>query len=282
MRNSGILFIALSCFILIGCKKTANVVNNDFTLDSIKETANYHLFNDTTKPYCDLQIKFVYPATCTDSSKLQALQTIFITKFFDNSFAGKTPKEAVETYKKQYIENYKLLETEEDNNPSAYTIDSHIDESQSSFSYYEILENRIFFNQDGLLSFSTFSENFTGGAHGTHLCYGYTIDLNTGNLLAETDIFCENYSSAIANAIVYKIMQANNLSDPKELENIGYTDIKDIAPNGNFLINDKGITYIFNEYDIAPYVMGQTEVFLPYNEINLYINKEGPLAKLAF
>jgi hypothetical protein len=282
MKNSGTLFIAMSCFILIGCKKATNIVTTEFTLDSIKEVANYHLFNDTTKPYCNLQIKFIYPVACADSSKLQAIQTIFTTKFFDNSFAGQTPKEAVETYKKQYIDNYKLLETEKDNNPSAYTIDPHTDESQSSFSYYETLENRIFFNQDGLLSFSVFSENFTGGAHGTHLYYGYTLDLNAGKLLAENDIFYENYFNPIANIIVHKIMQTNNLSDSKELEDIGYTDIKDIVPNGNFLINDKGITYIFNEYDIAPYVMGRTEVFLPYNEINLYIDKEGPLAKLAF
>jgi hypothetical protein len=267
-----------------GCKKTGNATNPvEITFDSIQETATYHLFNDTTKPYCNLRIHFTYPAACPDTNLLQSLQTIFIAKYFGNDYLGKTPAEVIEIYKKQYIENYRQFEQDKKFDRSVYSLaEGHADAGDSPFSYYEVSENRILFNQNGILSFTVYSENFTGGAHGAHKLTACVVDLNTGALLTESDIFCENYTDAIAGAIVQKILQKNNLSKPEELENIGYMDVKGITPNGNFSADDKGITYIFNEYEIAPYVMGRTEVFLPYSEINLYINKQGPLARLVF
>jgi hypothetical protein len=263
-----------------GCKKSVAEKNNEVTFDSIKENITSHLYNDTTKPYCNLQITFTYPVSCTDTSLLKPIQSIFIAKYFGADLSGATPGEAIEIYKNRFIENYRQFEYDSDK--SAYMFDEHIDDAQSSFSYYEISRSEVFFNRQGILSFSIYSENYTGGAHGSHGFDGYTVDLNTGKLLGESDIFCEGYFDAIAAAIVQKIVRENNLSDAKELENIGYADIREIVPNGNFLVNGKGITYIFNEYEIAPYVMGKTEVLLPYSEIDLYINKQSPLAKLTF
>ena len=58
--------------------------------------------------------------------------------------------------------------------------------------------------------------------------------------------------------------------------------IDEIFPNGNFLIDDNGITYTFNEYEIAAYVVGATNVHLPYEEIQYLLKKESPIAHLAF
>jgi hypothetical protein len=265
-----------------GCKKSASEASIEITFDSITENVTCHLFNDTTKPYCNLQITFIYPVGCADTSLLKPIQSIFIAGCFGTGLSDATPEEAVCIYRDRYIENYRQFECDNEGDESSYSFAEHIDEEHSSFSYYEISRNDIFFNQSGILSFSVSSENYTGGAHGAHGFNGYNIDLNTGRLLGESDIFCENCSEEIATAIVQKIAAANGLSDVKELENIGYTDIREIVPNGNFLVNDKGITYIFNEYEIAPYVMGRTEVFLPYNEISLYINKQSLLAKFIF
>jgi hypothetical protein len=47
--------------------------------------------------------------------------------------------------------------------------------------------------------------------------------------------------------------------------------------NDNFYISEKGIGFFYNEYDIAPYVMGPTEVLVPYEAIKPYIRPDGPL-----
>jgi hypothetical protein len=224
----------------------------------------------------------MYPADCPDTSLLKSLQSIFIAKYFGNSLSDETPQNALRMYKKQYIENYRQFEHDEDGNTPEYSFGHHVYDARSSYSYYEFSHNDIFFNHNDILSFVIHIENYTGGAHGSHRLTACTIDLNTGRVLDENDIFCENYSDAIAAAIVQKIVEANKLSNPRELENVGYFDIREIVPNGNFLVNNEGITYIFNEYDIAPYFLGKTEVLLPYDEIDLYINKQGPLAKLIY
>ena len=68
--------------------------------------------------------------------------------------------------------------------------------------------------------------------------------------------------------------------NPKDLENIGFFSVEEIFPNGNFLVDEDGITYTFNEYEIAAYVVRETNVFLPYAEILYLLKKDSPIAKL--
>ena len=42
---------------------------------------------------------------------------------------------------------------------------------------------------------------------------------------------------------------------------------KNIRPNGNFTISDSGVTYIYNQYEIGPYVMGTIKVTVPWDEL---------------
>ena len=69
-------------------------------------------------------------------------------------------------------------------------------------------------------------------------------------------------------------------SETSPMENIGFFSVEEIFPNGNFLVDGDGITYTFNEYEIAAYVVRETNVFLPYAEIQYLLKKESPIAKL--
>ena len=41
----------------------------------------------------------------------------------------------------------------------------------------------------------------------------------------------------------------------------------EIKPNGNFTVSEQGVTYIYNQYEIAPYSMGAIHVSVPWDEI---------------
>ena len=45
---------------------------------------------------------------------------------------------------------------------------------------------------------------------------------------------------------------------------MGYTSTGDLEPTENFYLSEKGITFYYNIYEIAPYVMGPVEITLPY------------------
>ena len=187
-------------------------------------------------------------------------------------------KKAVKKYTDDYIEAYKELEedfkvelarSEKDGNPVG-----------AWFSYYEMSSNTIRFNQDGLLCFSVNFENYTGGAHGAHSYNHFVLDVNTGKRITEEDIFVDSYQDSLAEILVAQITKQNELSDPKELENIGFFSVDEIYPNNNFFVDETGITYTFNEYEIAAYVVGPVHVHLSFDEVQYLLKPETPITQL--
>jgi len=47
--------------------------------------------------------------------------------------------------------------------------------------------------------------------------------------------------------------------------------------NKNFTVDENGITFYYNSYEITAYSFGPTELFIPYNRINDLIIPEGLL-----
>lgn len=259
----------------IGTKKTTD---NDVTFDSISVDKTYHLLENPENPNCNLQINFTYPAKYDNKDILKKIQQQFVYSYFGDGYENLSPEEATAKYTEDYLNNYKDLEDE-------YKAEvAKADETPVGawFSYFEMSSDDIAYNKNDILSYTVNFENYTGGAHGAHSFTNHVIDMKTGNLIKEDDIFIEGFQEDLAQILIDRIAKQNTVEKPKELENIGFFSIDEIFPNGNFLIDDNGITYTFNEYEIAAYVVGATNVHLPYEEIQYLLKKESPIAHLAF
>ena len=259
----------------IGTKKTTD---NDVTFDSISVDKTYHLLENPENPNCNLQINFTYPAKYDNKDILKKIQQQFVYSYFGDGYENLSPEEATAKYTEDYLNNYKDLEDE-------YKAEvAKADETPVGawFSYFEMSSDDIAYNKNDILSYTVNFENYTGGAHGAHSFTNHVIDMKTGNLIKEDDIFIEGFQEDLAQILIDRIAKQNTVENPKELENIGIFSIDEIFPNGNFLIDDNGITYTFNEYEIAAYVVGATNVHLPYEEIQYLLKKESPIAHLAF
>ncbi len=273
------LAVCLSLFfiMLTGCDKRVRMVQNDVSFDSISVADTYYLHSDPKNASCNLQVDFLYPDSLKNTKILDKLQTTFIEKVLGEKYSHLTPQEAVLHYKIDYIDDFKQFENEFGGDP----LEDDEMKDETGFSYYLRVKDTVLFNNNGLLSFLVEAHNYEGGAHGSHSVYTYIIDLTDGNFIDEEQIFEANYKQPLTSIILDKITEANKLKDPKELENIGYGSIDDIVPNGNFYVDKDGITYYFNENEIASYVMGITKVAIPYNEISAYLKKDSPIARLA-
>ena len=259
----------------IGTKKTTD---NDVTFDSISVDKTYHLLENPENPNCNLQINFTYPAKYDNKDILKKIQQQFVYSYFGDGYENLSPEEATAKYTEDYLNNYKDLEDE-------YKAEvAKADETPVGawFSYFEMSSDDIAYNKNDILSYTVNFENYTGGAHGAHSFTNHVIDMKTGNPIKEDDIFIEGFQEDLAQILIDRIAKHNTVENPKELENIGFFSIDEIFPNGNFLIDDNGITYTFNEYEIAAYVVGATNVHLPYEEIQYLLKKESPIAHLAF
>lgn len=273
-----LLLCVFGLSLFAGCTspKDKNVENN-VEFDSIKVEKTYHLMESPDNPNCNLQINFVFPSKYTNKDILERIQQSFITLYFGENYINKSPQEATNQYVEDYLSAYKDLEKD---------FQSELEKDPQSpvgawFSYFEMSSDKIAYNKNDLISFTINFENYTGGAHGSHSYQNHVINLKNGAIVLEEDIFIPNFQDELASIIINKLVEQNNLKDPKELENIGFFSVEEIVPNSNFLITDEGLTYTFNEYEIAAYAVGAINVFLPYNEIDFLLKKDGPLGDMA-
>lgn len=249
---------------------------NSVTYDSILVEKTYHLLDNPDNPNCNLEIKFTYPHTYGEKSVLKEIQKNFISSYFGEDYEELTPTEAVQKYTEDYLTAYKDLE-QDYKEEIARSKDTPVD---SWFSYYEMSSNEVTYNQNDIISYTVSFENYTGGAHGAHTYNNYVLNLKTGKPIREEDIFVEDYQESLAKILVNYIAKQNELKEAKELEDIGFFSVDEIFPNGNFLVDDSGITYSFNEYEIAAYVVGVTNVHIPYEEIRFLLLDESPIAQI--
>lgn len=110
-------------------------------------------------------------------------------------------------------------------------------------------------------------ETYTGGAHGNANFTTYMIDVETATIVRLEDI-CTNIPELEkrAEAVFRKTYGMNPKANWSE-EGFWFTD-NVFHLNRNFSFENKTLTFVFNQYEIAPYSMGVFYIELPFSEIN--------------
>lgn len=120
-----------------------------------------------------------------------------------------------------------------------------------------------------------FSEiNFTGGAHPNSFIKFINFDTESGRIIRKKDIFTEN--EELVKIGEEKFRTYYNI--PKEQTLLEFNDFflddGKFFLNDNFAVLDSGLIFLYNNYEIAPYSYGQTELFLPYSQISKFLKKQ--------
>lgn len=259
--------------------------------DTVQVVKRSHLEGDSTNPYCDIRVDFVYPITSTGVSP-DTLQLFFIENMLGTSYNTLPPLQAVEAYVENYIENYSYdAETYRDavNDmielnaliPGIDLTDSEHNVNESFYSYYETLSNSIIYNRYGVISFQIEQSNNKGGATSYVSYHNYVIDVNSGQQVLENELFRAGYDQALQNLIIASLLEENSVKSVDELEDLGFFGIREIIPNKNFLLTDQGIIYTYNKGEYSAYQLDAPEVFIPYTAIRSLLRDYTPAAKLA-
>lgn len=273
------IFSATFCIMaitLFSCntKSAPSVENNSIEFNTINSIENYHWNNDSTQPSCNLKLAFTYPSTYENKAILDSLQRIFVSCFFNEMYTLYTPEDAIINYTKAYIDNYK-----EDVKIFHLNNDAH-DDKEEYFSYYETISNEIKFNSNNILAFQVVQSNYKGGANSYEFLKNYSINLKTGKLITEDDIFKPGYEKLLSPIFRDYLIKSNNVQTISELENLGYLDIAEMTPNNNFFLDDKGITYIFNKGEYSITKFDPITIFVPFKEIDFALRGDSPISQL--
>lgn len=246
------LFFLLSLIIFIGCKKASTLA---FSSESFSES--------------DLKI--------CENDPCSTITIDYIKVVGDEEIASKINSQ-IETY---------IIETlflGEDDKPSAKTIEEAARQfiiayrdHKNEFEYNLKYEAEVFvsntFENETLLSLQLQSYLFTGGAHGYGSTYFTNFDKQTGEVIANKDLF-DNYAA-------FKILAEEEFRKEFEIpenESINYTgfwfDDDTFSLPDSIGFSSRELIFIYNPYDIASYAEGPIVFTIPKKKANPLLKKE--------
>jgi len=283
MKNKSILpavallFTGLALFVTCresgGSGKSTKI---EFDSIVVKQQIPLLQVNDTTLPFADAEISFIYPRKFRDKDRLTRLQQIFVGTFVGNTAADTlTPREAVNRYMAEYTSRYEALSN------SFYEDKARLNGEMPTWYWYTMSNrNKILFQNDSLLSYAVEYSDYEGGAHGSYRITYVNIDLNDLTTLSEEDLFVPDYFKPLTEKIVRQLMIKYDAAEPDSLLMRGFFTLEDIMPNNNFWLDGEGIHYTYNQYEIAPYSMGVIEVTVPYSDLTDILLPDGMIPGL--
>lgn len=124
---------------------------------------------------------------------------------------------------------------------------------------------------DSTLTYSAESYIYTGGAHGYHWHTYLNFSRQTGHLITLDEVLDLSHSNDIIQLILQNLMQQFSCDNIQQLEEQGFVSISEITLTNNFHLGSRGITFIYNPYEIACYAMGKQSVTLTYQQLEPYM-----------
>ena len=114
-------------------------------------------------------------------------------------------------------------------------------------------------------SYRSSAAEYTGGAHGMYGETWYVFDLETGETVREADFLDPACTEEVAELMTGRILTVLEEADAADAL------LGNPYPNGNFSVDDAGVTWHFNPYEIAPYAMGVLEASLRWEELKPFL-----------
>lgn len=256
LRSWAVIFLVGVAFCIDGVVRgldTGSVVTKTYVLQK-----TVYLTPEKQDSLC-LDLQYAYPvALPAHDSVLHAIQTQIKTELFGEAFADMDPDHALSAYAAlnhtRYLQDNQPLADEwgDRDHGSAFCEDLVVNASPAGMAR-------------GILSYAEDIYSYTGGAHGLGICLLKNYSLATGQPVHEEDLFIDDYFEPLCTMLVEALIhQTENADTERELRKLGYS-IEDIVPNDNFFVSEEGITYVYMPYEIAPYALGRTDIFLPWS-----------------
>lgn len=120
-----------------------------------------------------------------------------------------------------------------------------------------------------LQSYLGSDNDYTGGAHGSFGLTYWVFDMTTGDVVRQEDLFTEGFADDEDVCALLLARVLDSLDEDFSEEDLFGSPY----PNDNFCVDEDGVTWVYNPYEIAPYVMGVLEAKLTWEELKPYLKR---------
>ena len=123
---------------------------------------------------------------------------------------------------------------------------------------------------------------FTGGAHPNTFVELQSYDLATGEPLALADLLTAGAAPRLQ-ALGERLFRREwEIAEGESLEEAGFWFEDDrFELTDNFAVTGKGLVFVYNPYEVAPYVFGPTRITVPWSELRGLLLPQTPAAFTA-
>ncbi len=126
------------------------------------------------------------------------------------------------------------------------------------------------------LNFATSSE--TGASHSIYQKRYINFNLKTGDIIKLDDIFQKNYLTTLNQLIEQDLRAKFGIKPKQSLAEFGFILKNNQLPiTTNFFITREGIGFHYNVYEIAPFAVGETTLFLTYKQLKPILKSDNVL-----
>ncbi len=253
--------------------------NRDYIKTEILTLSDTVYLSDTNPELGNISFDFNIEFPVKTKKNIHIIDTITYQirgELFEHSFM-KCPNASV-------LQNYATSLAKDYIKNNAEFASKIADSNPISFHNAVILEGFASYNQNKILAYGIMRFLDYGGAHPITTRRFLNFNLSDGKQITEQELFIADYQQELTEIIKTKLLyDLNSQTESAQIVNLNETDYYDteIQPNGNFYINEAGICYVFNPYEIAPYYMGETEVFLPFELLQHLLLPNNPLQNLV-
>ena len=244
-------YISTSLFVFLTLMLTSSCSNDKPVVESFLNLKQQSIEN--SYGVCDNEgacgkINIEYPIFSGNNKEVDDLLNSEITKSISSFYDTKTIEETSKFFIRDFAEFVKDFPESANNKWNVSMI-------------YNVAKNT-----ENILSLSFAMEGYTGGAHGFSTINYTNFNPKTGDKLNLKDIISDmDKLRTIARDIFIK---GHNLDSNKSLNTQGYWFVDDIfSLNNNFIISSEGITFHYNQYEIAPYSEGPIDITIPMDKL---------------
>lgn len=278
---SFILCGALSTVMLPGCTGKHSAGKDGVSVDSVLADTTVYLDASNPKaPQCQIKINFKYLRSSEANDSLTEVINKVLEEAFSSAHAGATsPQAFVSAIKESLASDY--LKDVQKNYETDVKNGMKEDEIPGWYNYEYEINSELTEGKDSIWNYSVATFQYTGGAHPSSWGYWVNVDTRSGRKLSKEDVFRKGTDEEICKRIFVRLLEEANrkletdtLTCLEGLNQMGILLDTDLYVPDNFRLGKDGVTFLYNQYDIAPRPMGQFELTVPYEEINTYLIKK--------
>ncbi len=225
-------------------------------------------------PAVTVDLRPLFPAGDADSAPLAAIRRALTGSGGDKSGREPAPKfpDRPEPYlralRDSYVEDYRSMNA-----------DVYEPNGSNMWSWENERSSSVVLNDSGLLCLSLSGYDYTGGAHPNSYGSFLLFDLGTGRKLAAVDVFLPGSEEKLIALIEAGLRRNYEIAPGEPLSEAGF--FADSVPlAGEFYVTVDGIGFYYNAYEIAPYALGPSDVFLPWAKVAPFVRPDAWMLRL--